>query len=131
MARVLVAKAAESCGTREELVEQLSREVTSPASRRTFIDSCARGDPRATPVPPTAAAPPRPPSVVPIDPATLAKLTALLTERIGPVARVIVRRTAAKTSDVGALVDELAKQLPDATAREAFVAAARRYPPRA
>ncbi len=134
MGRLLVAKAAEACSTRSELIESLAGQVPNPAARKTFVDVCSRSMTGAAPTPrtptpaPTKSPTPRPassPAAAPIDPSVVAKLTSLLTDRIGPVAGVIVRRAAAKAPSGAALVDELATHVPAGPVRDAFAAAAR------
>jgi len=130
MARLLVAKAAESAATRDELVESLVRHVTNPSHRKSFLDACAKsaGAVSAAPRAPTPAPTSRPAAattVATFDASLLVKLTALLAERIGPVAGVVVRRSSAKSASVAALVATLAAEVPAGSAREGFVAAAR------
>ena len=54
------------------------------------------------------------------DPEVLAGVEARLSRHLGPVARVLVRRAAAATEDVAALVDRLAADLPDDADRTSF-----------
>jgi class 3 adenylate cyclase len=63
------------------------------------------------------AAPAEPPLAHRFDPAVLAQLEAALTQRMGPVARVIVRRAAAAAVDLRALCHALAESVPEAERR--------------
>jgi serine/threonine-protein kinase len=69
------------------------------------------------------------------DPALLAQIESLLTEHLGPMAKVLVRRTAKECTDVAVLVDRLADEgLPEEDrklflARTAKLTAAARRPP--
>jgi class 3 adenylate cyclase len=86
--------------------------------------------PREDARPATAAAPgpsPEPPVVevkrtAGLDPRVVERLTAALAREIGPVAKLIVRRAAARAADPSALAEMLAEQAPEAT-RERFLAA--------
>jgi len=56
-----------------------------------------------------------------LDPSTLSRLTTALTGEIGPVAKLVVRRAAERATDVRALCETLAENVPEAH-RAAFLA---------
>ena len=63
-----------------------------------------------------------PPAAGPFDPLVLAKIEENLAASIGPMARLIVRKTAKTASSLETLCDELARQLAPGADREAFCA---------
>ena len=67
----------------------------------------------------------KPAAPMPWTPSALAKIQALLAEHVGPVAGALVKRAAARAAHPGALVDALAAEIDEASARSAFVAACR------
>ena len=96
------------------------------------IEAAAASLPVPAPAPAAALAPAAPPAVPPttppdcahFEPAALAKLAALLVPTLGPVARVVVQRAAAKSPALGILVARLAYELPSAQERRHFLAQA-------
>ena len=82
--------------------------------------------PESPPIVPAAAPPTTPRHTAQFEPAVLARLEALLAPTLGPVARVMVRRAAAKSSALGVLVARLAHELPSAEERRHFLALAQR-----
>ena len=80
--------------------------------------------PVAGPAPPPTVPPVTPPATAHFEPAALAKLAALLVPTLGPVARVLVQRTAAKSAALGILVARLAHELPSSEERRHFLAQA-------
>lgn len=76
----------------------------------------------AQPAPALAAA--ERPDAAHFDPSALATLAALLVPTLGPVARVVVQRAAAKSQGLAALVGRLAHELPSAAERRHFLAQA-------
>jgi eukaryotic-like serine/threonine-protein kinase len=80
--------------------------------------------PASPPTAPPTAPPTTPPDTTHFEPAALAKLEALLVPTLGPVARVVVRRAAAKSPALGILVARLAHELTSAEERRHFLAQA-------
>jgi hypothetical protein len=72
--------------------------------------------------PPVAVAPAEPAAWTP---AALARLQSLLAEYVGPVAGALVKRAAAQARDHDSMIDTLAAEVDDVTARNAFVTACR------
>ena len=86
--------------------------------------------PGQAPRPPTpATARPAVPAAPDWPPTLLAALQSLLAGQVGPVAGILLRRAAAGAADYETLIDRLAAELDDATARAAFLAACRRLRP--
>lgn len=140
LAHVLVAHASRAATSREELCRTLSAQIEAPASRAAFLAACGvsaatppSGSPRHTSVPtPTlgVAVSATAGGTAAIregrawDADRTASLTALLAAHVGPVARVLVRRATARTTDVAAVVAELAAHIDRPAARDAFTASA-------
>jgi eukaryotic-like serine/threonine-protein kinase len=80
--------------------------------------SARSGSSRPAPVPAAAPAPP-------VEPAVLDHLAALLTDELGPLARCVVARAAARSDGAGALVMRLANESVPAAQRAAFIERAR------
>ena len=103
MARVMVREAARNCSDATSLASAVSRHIPEDAKRRQFIDS-ARGGSRITPVPPTSAAqatasaattiPHEAAAADPLTDAFRAQALQVVTRKMGPIARVLVRRAA-------------------------------------
>ena len=103
MARVMVREAARNCSDATSLASAVSRHIPEDAKRRQFIDS-TRGGSHVTPVPPTNAAPATASAATTIphdaaapDPLTdefRAQALQVVTRKMGPIARVLVRRAA-------------------------------------
>ena len=88
------------------------------------LDRVAAGRVDDVPVP-AADSPIHPPAAVEravrLDPAFVERLASALAREIGPVAKLIVRRAAARAADEGALVDAVAEDVP-AASRASFLA---------
>jgi serine/threonine protein kinase len=123
MARVMVREAARSCSDTTSLATAVSRHIAEDAKRQQFIDS-ARGGSHVTPVPALAsgsAATPVPAQAAqgassdPLTDAFKAQVLTIVTRKMGPIARVMVKRAA----DAGAgsrarFVQALLDALPEA-----------------
>lgn len=134
--------------TRTEEIPDLRAALSSPRFTRP-MPALSRDDVYAAPAPiqpgpPPGSAPPPPPPPgsgpsasrpesdadpapsVPSgwDPWLLTRLEERLAPLVGPLARVLVRRTAKTSNDLRQLVDRLAAQVPDEVARKRFAAAA-------
>ena len=124
IAHVVIRSAAKKSYTIAGVAEIVAADIPDDKSRAAFIrkfssdKSTPTGDPtRATAVrqqsgPPTASS---------IDPQTLAKAEAALAKHIGAVAKVVVRRAAAKARDTGELYLLIAEEIEDATERKTFM----------
>jgi serine/threonine-protein kinase len=62
----------------------------------------------------------------PVEPGRAHQLTAILAEQLGPLAKMLVRRAMQANPSEAELVAELVRHIPDAVARDAFLAAVRR-----
>jgi serine/threonine-protein kinase len=144
MARVLVVRATQTGGTREEILDRLGQQIPAAAARQKFLDTFRNRMRTPTPRSPTPrpAAPgtpapgasARPPSGADAAaPAISAEdteaLRALLADRIGPLAGVLVRRAVARAQGRDALLAELADHVPAGPGRASFLAAAARRLP--
>lgn len=134
LARVLVGKARKSCCNWAELVEELSGHISDPADQAAF---CAKGervsrgeqttqvsvagaaDPGATMALPGVGAD-KPPAGLVLNENTMTTLAQALADQIGPVARVVVRREAARATDLADLSERLLANIEGGTAKAAF-----------
>jgi hypothetical protein len=105
---------------REQHYARLCSALEALLGRPTPVATTAPGI-VAAPAAPTAPAAARP--AADHEPATLARLEALLAEHVGPIARVIVSRAAAATGPAE-LAGRLAAEIEDAAARREFLARA-------
>lgn len=122
LAAVLVRRAARDCSDLPGLYARLADQVGDPQARAAFLAQA----PSAGPAPSGAAAgsgaraPTAPPPATggaPVD-ATLAEAAQrLLAQRLGPIARVVVRKAAEGNPVRGTFFARLAEALPDAAAR--------------
>jgi serine/threonine-protein kinase len=122
IAPVVIRAAAKKTYTVTGLAEIVSADITDDRERAAFIKkfsgdkSAPTGDPtraRATQSAPSA------PSN--IDAQTLAKAEAALARYIGAVAKIVVKRAAAKARDTGELYLLIAEEIEDKNERKAFI----------
>ena len=142
MARVLVRQVARETGTRSHLCHRLAEQIPSHEDRRTFLRKCL--------VVPSGVQPPRtgtPPTTVPagpreadahVTPAAPTGPAPLFDERllktvehelalrIGPLARILVKKAAKAAKSTADLAAQLSENIPDESARRAFESAVRR-----
>jgi serine/threonine-protein kinase len=151
MGKVLVRKATTQAAGWDELSTQLAGYVDEPAERKTFLQACERiGEgggtkpPHGRTDPPadrSAAAtmpldrgaatmpigshtpPPPPRPAFTLDETQTGHVVGLLAQRIGPVARALVRREAPGATSMSDLTKKLAASIPDEGDRKAFVEA--------
>jgi serine/threonine protein kinase len=123
MARVMVREAARSHADPDSLTSAVARHIADGPKRQQFIDAARAGGSHVTPVPSpspmSSAATPAPqaatPAGAPLEEAFKAQAVAILTRRMGPIARVMVRRAAdAAGGDKGRFVQLLLEALPEA-----------------
>jgi serine/threonine-protein kinase len=126
LAKITVKRAAEQTRDRAELYQILTRELRSDDERKRFLATApreARGE--SGPVP---SAVPKPANSAPdsthdaIAPATLERAAKILARYIGPIAVVIVKKTAASASDETDLYVRLAERIADSRERARCVA---------
>jgi serine/threonine-protein kinase len=119
IAPVVIRAAAKKTYTVAGLAEIVSTDITDDKERAAFVKkfsgdrSVPTGDPamaRATQSAPSN-----------IDPQTLAKAEAALAKYIGAVARIVVKRAAAKARDPGELYLLIAEEIEDKNERKAFI----------
>ena len=128
IAATVVKSSARKTATLIELVEKLAKEVGDEKERAAFVKanlpqdkSTPTGKPVHTPTQP-ASAPTQPTSVTSrFDPAILAKAEQELARYIGAVARVVVRRAAAKAKDEAELYLLLADEIEDKDQKKTFI----------
>lgn len=139
MASVLVKRAARECHDVPSLVQKLADQVSSPTARAAFVaqlqstrgtgggtrgtaGSGGSGGSVGATRPPTAApAPPTSGSTIITDDLTAACVK-VLAGYIGPIAAVVVKRTAAKVRGRDAFFAALAESVPDQAARSRLLA---------
>lgn len=122
IAPIVVRAGAKRATTQSRLIELVAAEIPDEKSRAAFVKKIAAGEKSA----PTGvsfensanrdhSAPTR------LDPVILEKAEAALAKHIGAVARVVVRRAAAKAGNESELYQLLAEQIEDKEERKAFV----------
>jgi hypothetical protein len=127
IASMVVKAAAKKAATITQLVEKVAAEIPDEKARAAFVKAFAVED-KSTPAssPVHSAQPssqPTQPGSTPsrFDAATLAKAESELAKYIGAVARVVVRRAAAKARDEAELYLLLADQIEDKNEKKSFV----------
>jgi serine/threonine-protein kinase len=123
MARVMVREAARNHADTDSLTTAVARHIQEEGKRRQFLDA-ARGGSHVTPVPATAAslssgatpvkqAPA--PGADPLSEDFKARVLQIVTRRMGPIARVMVKRSAdASGGSQGRFVEALLAAIPEA-----------------
>ncbi len=125
LARVLVRKAAAATRDADEFHRRLAEEIEQPADRRRFLEQCAG----AAPAPATVAGTSRGsgggavPGGGAITPEMVEAATRQLAPWLGPIARIVARRTAPQAASAEQYYLLLAEQLTDAADRRAFLKA--------
>ncbi|MGH8619607.1 MAG: protein kinase domain-containing protein [Burkholderiales bacterium] len=125
IASTVVKAAAKKASTLAQLVETVAVEIQDPAIRKAFVKSFAAagdhstptGNPGQTRAQPTQVST----SLSNFDAATLARAEAELAKHIGAIARVVVRRAAAKVRDETAFYELLAGEIEDPAEKKAFL----------
>jgi serine/threonine protein kinase len=128
IAATVVKAAARKCATFTQLVEKVAGEIGDDKARAAFIKAHTaqeKSAPTGNPVRPATnsqSLPTQAISAAPrFDPATIAKAEQELAKYIGAVARVVVRRAAAKAKDESELYLLLADEIEDKDQKRAFV----------
>jgi hypothetical protein len=121
IAPVVIRAAAKKTFTVAGLADLVSADIADDRERAAFVKKFSgdKSTPTGDPVRGTHSAPPSAPSN--IDAQTLAKAEAALAKYIGAVARIVVRRAAAKARDPGELYLLIAEEIEDKNERKAFV----------
>jgi serine/threonine-protein kinase len=141
LAGVVVRRAARDCHDLPSLYAKLAEQVTNPAARNAFLGeatAAAAAGPAAArragsdtgilagtgPGTRTGADEPAaaPGVAAPVDAALLARAEAVLAEHLGPIAKVVVRRAAVRTSERGAFLELLCQAVDDPAARARVLA---------
>jgi len=123
IAAVVLKSAAKRSFTQPELVATLAGEISDAAARTAFEKRFAGGD-KSTPSGAPARATTRVDSLTALakfDPVTLARAESDLARHIGAVAKVVIRRAAAKARDESELYLLIAEEISDKEERKAFV----------
>jgi len=118
IARHLVTGAARRYGTISEIRQALAAQIADARQREEFLKS----SPAVRPGTPTAT---MHASDVSFDPATLDRLAQALTLYLGPIAKVVVNRSARTARSLPDLQNALAGQIPSENDRRRFLAAVR------
>jgi serine/threonine protein kinase len=124
IASVVIKAAAKRTYTIAGLAEMVSADIADDKARAAFVRKFS-GD-KSTPTgDPTRAGATRqqsvPPTVSSIDAQTLAKAEAALAKYIGAVAKIVVKRAAAKARDPGELYLLIAEEIEDKNERKTFI----------
>ena len=124
IASVVIRNAAKKAYTVAGLAQMVSEDITDDKARAAFVrkfsgdKSTPTGDPsRAT----AARQQSGPPTGSIIDARTLAQAEAALAQHIGAVAKIVVKRAAAKARDPGELYLLIADEIEDKSERKAFI----------
>ena len=122
IAPIVVRAGTKKAATQSRLVELVAAEISAEKDRAAFVKKFAAGA-KSTPTGPSAANSENRDNSAParFDPAILEKAEAALAKHLGAVARVVVRRAAAKARDESELYRLLAEQIEDKDERKAFV----------
>jgi len=124
IAPVVVRTAAKKTFTVADLAEMVSADISDDRARAAFVKrfSSDKSAPTGDPSRGTQSAPSSVPSApTNIDPQTIAKAEAALAKYIGAVAKVVVRRAAAKARDAGELYLLIAEEIEDRNERKIFI----------
>lgn len=122
IAPVVIKAAAKKAYTVASLVQIVSADITDERERAGFVKkysgekSATRADPTRTRSTQSGT-----PNAANIDPRTLAKAEAALAKYIGAVAKIVVRRAAAKARDAAELYLLIAEEIEDQNQRKVFV----------
>jgi eukaryotic-like serine/threonine-protein kinase len=128
VAKILVQRTARQCKDLEELVGRLARKIEAPEDQAAFTRSALgyevppRGatDPAPRSTPPPAEVPWTPPAA-PATAQDIEELVRRLSEHIGPVARVLVRRIQVAGLSRADLYAKAAEALDDEVVRRRFI----------
>jgi len=123
IAAVMVRKAAKSAMTLAQLAAQIAPEIADDKARAAFLKKFAEN---SRPSQPVTGEPTRLTGLTQVaqsrfDPAILAMAEKRLSEHIGAVARVVVKRAAAKARDEAELYLLIADEISDPAERKAFI----------
>jgi hypothetical protein len=125
MARIVVKRAAARTRDRERLCEDLAGQLRSDEERKRFLDAAFTWARRDAAMPETTA-PPAPITNRPvegaIEPATLDRTAKILMRYIGPIAAVLVKKTAPAALNESDLYALLAQRITDERERARFIA---------
>jgi class 3 adenylate cyclase len=132
IARLLVRRAARTASDAQALYRALAEHVSDEKTRQHFLDQGARAATAATYAPTrrpaeehSSAPGSEPTGTASWDPAVLLAAEEQLATYLGPVAKVLVRRTARSSSSFEELAQKLAQHLDDERQRENFLKAVR------
>jgi eukaryotic-like serine/threonine-protein kinase len=149
LAKVLVRKAAKTAPSLDALCQNLAGQIASEASRAAFLQACrepvvptgaaasspgqtprsftgpASSETRAAPVAPAPASTTGPKPAV-WDEAFLQRAESELARRIGPLARILVKKAAKTATSAEQLASALAEHVPDEEERKSFREAVRK-----
>ncbi len=122
LASVLVRRAARECADLPALYALLAEQIANPAAREAFVGQATRSGIGTAPGTRSALAPGSSGGTggnvavraAPVSDATLEQAQQLLALHLGPIARVVVRKAAARTRDRDALFAQLIEAAPDA-----------------
>lgn len=128
MATVLVRRAARECDSLPDLYAKLAEQVTDPGARKTFLGRVAAAGQATTGghSQAVATAPSHPGA--PLGDALVDGAQHLLAAEVGPIARIVVKKAAAKARDRQEFMALVADAVPDTAARNALLARLERLP---
>jgi len=125
LAGVLVRRAARECTDLPSLYAKLAEQVTNPQARSAFLGHATSVTQIKTGIQPTSVSGTRaatqPTSIggsAPLDAALLETAQKLLAQHVGPIAKVVVKKAADRSTDRGTFFNHLADAVPDGAARQ-------------
>ena len=123
IAPVVVRTAAKKTYTVADLAEMVSADIADEKQRAAFVRRFAtdRSTPTQDPALARSAPPSSPSAPSNIDAQTLAKGEAALAKHIGALAKVVVKRAAARSRDAGEFYLLIAEEIEDPSERKAFI----------
>lgn len=125
IAAVVIKSAAKKAVSMASLTETLAKEIPDGKERAAFLKKFSgdKSTPTGAPSSPTGTRPQTqaPTAVSQIDPVTLSEAEGALSKYIGAVARVVVKRAAAKARDTRELYLLIADEIEDQNERKAFI----------
>jgi hypothetical protein len=121
MARIVVKRAAARTHDRERLCLELAAQLRTDEERRRFLDGATNPGRREEGAVPTTPPPDTPPEGA-IAAATLDRTANILMRYIGPIAAVLVKKTAAAALNESDLYTRLADRITDVRERARFIA---------
>ncbi len=126
MAKVLVRQAAKKCTDLPTLISLVKQEIPDSQDRIRFLELVQQQTGTSVPLSAAASTPPISDATGARTSQTLAaplieRATMILTRHIGPIAKILVKKAAARSASADEFIGLLAQELPDGSQRSKFV----------